>query len=77
MRVPDNKNDNSTRSKFLASAVKDRDVILLADLLASLKLMPGLQAHNILDEADTSLAPKDRLFLQVIFDNWHMKSELA
>lgn len=68
MRVSDIKSDNGTRSIFLASAVKERDVLLLADLLARLQLMPGLQAHEILDRADAALVPKDRLFLQMILD---------
>jgi hypothetical protein len=66
MLVPAIKSDNATRSEILANAVRDRDLILLADLIESLQLMPGLQAHDVLDRADAALVPKDRLFLQTI-----------
>lgn len=66
MLVPAIKSDNATRSEILANAVRDRDLILLADLIESLQLMPGLQAHDVLDRADAVLVPKDRRFLQTI-----------
>ena len=59
---------NADRSEFLATAVMDRDFVLLAELIESLQLMPGLQAHDILDRADSALFPKDRLFLQTLLD---------
>ncbi|MEQ1717169.1 MAG: hypothetical protein ABL907_14490 [Hyphomicrobium sp.] len=59
---------NADRSEFLATVVRARDFILLAELIESLQLMPGLQAHDILDRADAALMPKDRLFLQTLLD---------
>jgi hypothetical protein len=59
---------NANRSEFLAAVVRDRDFILLAELFESLQLMPGLQAHDILDRTDAALTPKDRLFMQTLLD---------
>ena len=59
---------NANRSEFLAAIVRDRDFILLAELFDSLQLMPGLQAHDILERADAALMPKDRIFMQMLLD---------
>ena len=66
---------NSIRARGLVQVIESRELGNLVELIESLRLMPGLVAHDILDRADAMLAASDRHFLETFLECFTCKSQ--
>ena len=59
---------NAIRTRGFVRAIEAREIGDLANLIESLRRMPGDEAHDILDQADAILAAPDRHFFETFLE---------
>ena len=62
------KSKNIDRAAFLVRVIAARDGALLDELIESLRCMPAIDAHQILDAADAVMPVRDHLYWEAFLE---------